>query len=394
MRSTRRRGRLLTAGIAALALVLAACNGDDGTDDIDPDIEAPETDDDDADDADDTDVDDDTDADDDADDDAGDDAAAGDAGPFTIGVSNGFTGSEWRTQMIANLEEAVAEYQDQGLVDELIVESDDVDEAGQIEQIRNLVNQGADAIIINPNSPDALNAAFDEAAAEGVLIYAVDQAVTSESVTNVVIDQSEWAKISARWLADELGEGASIIGVNGIAGHPANEARWGGATEIFEEEGIEVVTQGNANWSQAEGQTVTQELLSQHGDDIDGIWAQDGVAEGVLRALIDADRMDLVTTGEARAGYMRLWDDQDLSTIGVVNPPGVAVTALRVALEELQGGTIAEENLEDGNTLFLPLPESVTNDELDEWLAEIEDQPDGYSVDVILSEDEVRGYFE
>ena len=139
-----------------------------------------------------------------------------------------------------------------------------------------------------------------------------------------------------------------------------------------------------------------QELLSQHGDTIDGVWAQDGVAEGVLRALIDADRLDLVTTGEARAGYLRLWDEHrdELDTIGVVNPPGVGATALRVALRELQGGTIDEGQLTDGNTILLPLPESFTNDELDQALERVDGKPDGYSIDVILSEDEVSQYFQ
>jgi ribose transport system substrate-binding protein len=381
MRSLRKR-TMSGLGIGlALTLALTACgngeepavddNGDDAAVD-EPDTDEPATDEPDTDEP----------------------AAEGEEGPFTIGVSNGFTASEWRTQMIANLEEAFAEYQEQGLVDELIIENDDVDEAGQIEQIRNLVNAGVDAIIINPNSPDALNAAFDEAAAEGVLIYAVDQAVTSDSVTNVVIDQNEWAQISAEWLADEVGEGAEIVMVNGIAGHPANEARVSGAMSVFEEADIEVVANTNADWSQAEGQSVMQELLSQYGDRIDGVWAQDGVAEGVLRAMIDADRTDLVTTGEARAGYLRLWDENDIDTIGVINPPGVAVTALRVALQELQGGTIDEAELTDGNTLLLPLPESYTNDNLDEALELAEGEPDGYSLDMILSEEEVAEYFE
>lgn len=361
MRSSRSRSKRLATAVAALALVVTACGGGDTTDDPDG---------------------------------TGDDAAGEDGGPFTIGVSNGFTGSEWRTQMIENIEAAFAEYEAQGLVDELIIESADVDVDGQIQQVRNLVNAGVDAIIINPNSPDALNAAFDEAAGQGVLVYAVDQAVTSEAVTNVVIDQGEWAKISAEWLAGEVGEGGRVVGVNGIAGHPANEARWNGAQEVLEAAGVEVVAQANANWSQAEGQTVMQELLSQHGDDIDGVWAQDGVAEGVLRALIDEDRLDLTTTGEARAGYLRLWDEAGIDTIGVVNPPGVAVTALRVALAELQGGTIAADQLTDGNSLILPLPESVTSADLPEWLAEVEDEPDGYSFDVMLSDDEVAAYFE
>ncbi len=362
MRSLRKRTmRGLGLGLV-LALVLAACgNGDE------PSVDEPDTD---------------------------AEAVDPDAGPFTIGVSNGFTASEWRTQMISNLEEAVEEYAAEGLEIDLIIENDDVDEAGQIEQIRNLVNAGVDAIIINPNSPDALNAAFDEAAAEGVLIYAVDQAVTSQSVTNVVIDQNQWAQISAEWLADQLDEGAEIVMVNGIAGHPANEARVSGAMEVLEGAGIEILANTNADWSQAEGQSVMQELLSQYGDQIDGVWAQDGFAEGVLRALIDADRLDLVTTGEARAGYLRLWDENDVDTIGVINPPGVAVTALRVALLELQGGTVDEAELTDGNTILLPMPDSFTNDNLDEALARAEGEPDGYSLDLILSEAEVAQFFE
>lgn len=375
---TRTRGRRLLVAMATLALALTACGGDgeeaapeDPTAGAETDGASPtgEV--------------------------AGEATEEGEAaaGPFTIGVSNGFTASEWRTQMLDDLQQVFDEYQQQGLVDELIVESADVDIDGQIQQIRTLVNAGVDAIIVNPNSPDALNAAFDEAAAEGVQIFAVDQAVTSDSVTNVVIDQNEWAKISARWLVDQLDEGARIVGVNGIAGHPANEARWSGAQEVFDEAGVEVVAQANANWNQSEGATVMADLLAQYGDEIDGVWAQDGVAEGVLRTLIDADRLDLTTTGEARAGYMRLWKEQGISTIGVVNPPGVGATALRMAVRTLQGEQLDESQLTDGNTLLLPQPESVTNDQLDAWLADIEDRPDGYSVDVILSEEEVDGYF-
>ncbi|MFW6009998.1 MAG: substrate-binding domain-containing protein [Actinomycetota bacterium] len=375
MRAFRVRSKGVLGFVVAMSLVVAACgNGEDAEDEpVDTEDGEQEQ---------------------EGEEEEAEDGEEADAGPFTIGVSNGFTASEWRTQMIDNLEEAAAEYQEEGLVDELIIENDDVDEAGQIEQIRNLVNAGVDAIIINPNSPDALNAAFEEAAAEGVKIYAVDQAVTSEAVTNVVIDQSEWAKISAEWLAEQVGEGGEIVMVNGIAGHPANEARVDGATSVFEEAGVEVVAEANADWSQAEGQSVMQELLSQYGDEIDGVWAQDGTSEGVLNALIDADRLDLVTTGEARAGYLRKWEENDVDTIGVINPPGVGVTAMRVALQELQGGTIDESQLTDGNTLLLPLPEHFTNENLDEALERAEGEPDGYSLDMILSEEEVAEWFE
>src|SRR5205085_12499615 len=74
----------------------------------------------------------------------------GSKGPFTIGVSNGFVASEWRTQMIQDMQTANAEYMKLGLTKDLLIQSADVDVPGQIQQIRTLMNRGATAIIISP----------------------------------------------------------------------------------------------------------------------------------------------------------------------------------------------------------------------------------------------------
>ncbi|GAA3756385.1 ribose transport system substrate-binding protein [Spinactinospora alkalitolerans] len=319
-------------------------------------------------------------------------------GPFTIGVSNGFIGSEWREQMIATLEEAFAEYEQEGVVDELVVESADVDVNGQIQQIRNLINSGVDAIIVNPNSPTALDEVFAEAAEQDIEIVAIDQAVTSENVTNVVIDQGEWASISAEWLAEEVGDGGEIIAVNGIDGHPANEARWEGASQVFEEAGVEVAANDFADWDQATGQQVTQNLLASH-PDVDGIFVQDGMALGAFQALESEGTVDeIAITGEARVGFMNRWAEQreenpDFSSVGVPNPPAGSVSALHVVVRMLQDQEFAPDAL-DGNTLYLPIPETVTDENFDERFAEVEDQPDTYSVDHHITPEEADAYFQ
>ena len=81
----------------------------------------------------------------------------GNQGPFTIGVSNGFISSEWRTQMIDDLQRVNDEYKQEGLTEDLVIESADVDPQGQIQQMRNLINRGVDAIIVNPNDATALD---------------------------------------------------------------------------------------------------------------------------------------------------------------------------------------------------------------------------------------------
>jgi ribose transport system substrate-binding protein len=318
-------------------------------------------------------------------------------GPFTIGLSNGFIGSEWRTQMVGDVEQVFDEYEQQGLVDELIVESADVDVNGQIQQIRNLISAGVDAIIVNPNSETALNAVFQEAVDQGILVIATDQAVSSEAVTNVVIDQEEWGRRNAEWLAGELGEGGQIVAINGIAGHPANEARWTGASEVFDQSGIEVLAEANADWDQATAQQTMSDLLATY-PDLDGVFTQDGMALGVYQALEANDLLGEVRqTGEARAEFMQNWNEQleedtGFESIGVVNPPGVAGSALRVAVHLLQGEELSGDAL-DGNTLFVPIPGEVTNENFEEWFPEVEGQNPAYVVDGMLTEEEATAYF-
>jgi len=322
--------------------------------------------------------------------------------PFTIGVSNGFVGSEWRTQMIQNLQEINAEYMAQGLTNELIIESADVDVPGQIQQIQNLINRGVDAIIVNPNDQNALNAVMEEAVEAGILVIAVDQEVSSPQVLNVVTNQKEWAMISARWLVDQLGGAGDVVLIEGFVGHPANEARMEGVAEVFANyPDIQVVGRDTGMWDQATGQQVMSDFLASL-PNIDGVWTQDGMAEGALRAIRTADPAEWpITTGEARAGFLQLWNElreerEDFTTIGVVNPPGMGVSGLRVALEILQGREVANDALrgEFGNTLYVPIPGVVTEENFEEVYAEYGDRPASYTLDGWITEDEAVGLME
>lgn len=319
------------------------------------------------------------------------------AGPFSIGVSNAFVGSEYRTQMIEAIEEVANEYKEQGLLSELVMENADADVNGQIQQVRNLINKGVDAIIIDPNSATALDAVFKEAEAQGIKVYAIDQAVETESVLNIGISQQDLGAASAEWFAAKVGDGAKIVTIEGAAGNPATEARWAGAEPIFAEHNIEVLTRGDGGWDQTTGQTVATDLLATY-PDIDGIWTYDGMAQGTLKALEAAGKTDSVQTmGEARGGFMRMWNDlrdTDFDTAGVINPPGTGATAMHFAMNELQGKTLDSSKVTDGHSIILPLAPLVTGDNFDEIWEQIKDNGDGYVVDSIMSADEVAAYFQ
>jgi ribose transport system substrate-binding protein len=325
----------------------------------------------------------------------------GNEGPFTIGVSNGFISSEWRTQMIDDLQRVNGEYKQEGLTEDLVIESADVDAQGQIQQMRNLINRGVDAIIVNPNDATALDQVIGQAEQAGIPVIAVDQEIDAPGVTNVVIDQGEWASMGAEWLVEALGGEGDVVVINGIAGHPANEARYDAVKEVFAENpGIEVVQETNADWDQATAQQEMSNILASQ-PNIDGVWTQDGMARGVLQAVQAANPGEYpVISGEARSGYMRLWqevrqENPDFASYGPVNPPGVGASGLRVAVELLQGKEIKQSELqgEAGNTLYVPIPGVVTNENLKEEIQKIDVEGE-YVLDGMISREQAQSYFQ
>ncbi len=323
------------------------------------------------------------------------------AGPFTIGLSNSFVGSEWRTQMIQQMQDVNAPYMDAGLTADLVIESADTDAQGQIQQIQNLVNKGVDAIIINPGDVNALNPTLEDVTAQGIPVIAVDQEICAEGVINVVIDQKEWAKISAKWLAEQLGGKGDIVLIEGFVGHPANEARMAGVEEVLADyPDIKVVGRDTGMWDQATGQQVMSNFLASL-PNIDGVWTQDGMASGVLQAIMTANPEKWpINSGEARQSYLAMWNDllaerPDFQTIGVYNPPGVGASGLRVVLNILQGKEVDESKLAGpcGNTLYVPIPGVVTNENFAaEWEA-VKDLPASWTLDGIISQEEADGFF-
>ena len=101
----------------------------------------------------------------------------------------------------------------------------DTDAAGQLTDIRDLIATNVDAIVINPNDPDALNPAIDEAIAAGIPVVAIDASVTAPGAYNLSNDQVEYAYLGAKSLFEQMGKKGAVVYMRGIAGHPADTDR-------------------------------------------------------------------------------------------------------------------------------------------------------------------------
>jgi len=321
--------------------------------------------------------------------------------PFTIGISNPFISSEYRTQMIAELIEVNKEYMDKGLTTELVIESADTDVAGQIQQLQNLMAKGVDAILVNPSDVNGLNATLQEAVSKGIIVISVDQELNVPGVYNVGIDQKEWAKTSAKWLAEKLGGKGNIVLIEGFPGHPANVARMEGVDEVLSQyPDIKVLAKDTGKWDEATGQQVMSNFLAAY-PNLDGYWTQDGMAIGALQAVIAANPAKFpVGVGEGRCQFLKLWeqvlkDRPDFETIAVANPPGVSPTGLRIAVNMLLGKQVDKSKLGGANGLsfVIPVPIVITKDNLQQGLDICKDKPDAYLLDGIMTDQEVLDTF-
>ena len=149
-------------------------------------------------------------------------SAAGGGGDLVIGVSNTLAGNGWREEMICAVKaQALAS----GEVSKVIAISRNGGPTEQIQDLQNLISQGVNAIILNPSDREQLNPVIEEAISQGIVVVAVDQAVTAEGAYVATNDQVAYGRLGAQWLADSLDGKGSVLYMRGIEGVPADDDR-------------------------------------------------------------------------------------------------------------------------------------------------------------------------
>jgi ribose transport system substrate-binding protein len=317
--------------------------------------------------------------------------------PFKIAVLNAFVDT-WRLQMLETLKAANDELKAKGLTTDLEIQSGNTDVQGQIAQIRSLLSRDIDALLFIPSSESALNPVLREVNQKGVKAIAITQDVTAKDVLGVMIDQGGWAQVGAEWLVKTLDAKGNVIIVNGLAGAPANEVRFKAVQQVFGAASqIKVLNVVNGDWDQVRAQNVTSSILAAQ-PVVDGIWVSGAMSEGVLKALLAANRNPLpAVTGDSNLGYLRLWqsalaDHPDFKSIGIIDPPGLAATAaLRLAVAILQGKKLKPDKLAGSfkNQLYIPLPNAIQENDLARTLKEHSEEPNSRYVDVVADDSHI-----
>lgn len=256
-------------------------------------------------------------------------------GGFVIGVSNTLVGNGWREQMICAIK---AEATVSGLVDRVIVVNRNGGPTEQIADLEGLISQGVDAIILNPTDREGLNAVIESAIAQGIVVVAVDQAVTAAGAYVATNDQTAYARLGAEWLFEQIGGSGKVVEMRGIDGVPADTDRHNGflaALEMYPD--IEVVAETFTGWDPSTGAQQALDLITTQ--EIDGIWTS-GIDYPVVEQFQVADVDYIPIVGADNNGFVEQLLDlagEGLVGAAVTNPPAIGAVGMSIAVDALTG---------------------------------------------------------
>jgi ribose transport system substrate-binding protein len=262
-------------------------------------------------------------------------ATAGNAGggQFVLGVSNTLVGNGWREEMICAVK---AEAKASGKVSKVVVSNINGGAAEQIAGIRNLISAGANGIIINPSHRTALNGVINEAVARGIVVVAVDQAVSHPKAYIATNDQVAYGRLGGEWLFKQLGGRGNVVEMRGIAGVPADTDRHRGFLQAKAKyPNIKIVKQTFTGWSFAPGGKQMLDILNS-GVKVDGVWTS-GIDYTVVNAFKTAKKPYVPVVGADNNLFFKQLSSlyPKFTGAAVTNPATIGGVGASIAIDVL-----------------------------------------------------------
>jgi ribose transport system substrate-binding protein len=226
----------------------------------------------------------------------------------------------------------------------------------QISDLQSMIASGANAIILYPLSPTALNRVIKDACTKGVVMFTYDSTVTEPCAHNVSNITARYGANSAQWMVNQMGGAGELIFNHGVAGTTVTTTYDEQAYGVFKKyPGIKIVGDFYGNWNDATSQEEIAKILAAH-PNVDGIWTVDGTY-GSLQAVLNKrlDRL-VVIAGQSNNGYRLMMADPALQAKGLKGlsssaGPAVGGYAFKVMMEVVTG----QQKL-TGNNIEYPLP--------------------------------------
>lgn len=322
---------------------------------------------------------------------------------YDIAFSNGFITHSWRTQMVKNATEAVAWYQGKGLIDNFYIQHAGFDVDLQIQHIRNFMNMGVDAIVVDALSTTAINPVLEEAMEMGILVVAEDMPITSEKIWQIRPRHETWIEELARYVFERIDGKGSIIYLSGISGAPVSDMRDEGFYKALEDyPEIELLTVAQGNWDPSLAKQAMVEVLAAF-PKIDAVVSQDGQCISVIQAFEEEGRGVPIMNGEYSRPFCEYWAgnlENDFTSYAIVHGPGQPITAaLGMTINLLQGKEFKKDlpeivTVEDKEVVFGWRKILTDENVIEELEKHIQTRGIEDYIDMVWTYDEISEWFE
>jgi len=215
------------------------------------------------------------------------------AGAAAQDVKLGLAVSTLNNPFFVDLKDGAEAMAEEMGVEILTVDAQD-DAASQLSSVEDLLIKQIDALIVNPVDGNAVVSAITAANDAGVPVITVDRgAEGGDVVSHIASDNVAGGEMAGDFIAEQLGEEAKVVELQGIPGTSAARDRGKGFNQAMDKyPGMEVIARQPAGFDRAEGMTVMENIL-QGNPEIDAVFAHnDNMALGAMEAIAAAGRSD------------------------------------------------------------------------------------------------------
>ena len=246
--------------------------------------------------------------------------------PWTIGYASPYDGNSWQAAAKKRLfDELVPKYKAAGLIKNVIITESGLDDATQNQQIRQLVDQGADLIMTCCSNTKSLNQSIQYAYNKGVPFVSYSGYVDSPYAVNTSANYREAGFTQAEAVFKKIGGKGTVLDVIGVSGAASSDSFDAGVHDAAKGyPDVKVVGQVQGAWADTVTKTEVQKWLATNSDPIAGIVVQPGSATGALQALKESGRPVVPISLGGEAGAMCYWTKNPTFADSAFNiwPPG------------------------------------------------------------------------
>ena len=248
----------------------------------------------------------------------------------------------------------------------------------QIADVEQLIAQGANALIILAQDGTAILPAVQSALSQGIPVIAYDRLIEDPGALYITFDNVEVGRMQARAIFELVPEGNYVFIKGNQADANADFLR-GGQQEILQaaiDSGaiVNVGEQYTDNWDPAIAQTNMEQILTQNDNAVDAVVASnDGTAGGVVAALTAQGMEGLPVSGQdgdaaalnrVALGTQSVSVWKDARELGKAAGEAAAALAKGTALGSVSGTVVFDSPGGNAMTSILLAPIPITNGNL------------------------------